>query len=340
MDENLFMANAAVILKGWADFAAAGGLGGPPANVPRELLDMNERVANAVPTLIGVALAIHAAGKPVAAHTLLSLAAKTAKNSPDAVAKTVPLAIGLARWAGAERDGILRGLGCMAALALLVNGASEPPEGSIAEMVAGGATWGISLPGQQGEVTLEMLGASLASAYPQRLWADDPPKPDLFAGWAAYFRDGGLDRPIDSVPFPLLGGAGASDEGAGLMISAAMRLAAGGHDTEAAWLLKAAEAAARQGEHLDPAILSRKGTEWVRSFENAAACYAALALWHSGALRCLDPGHTLRKMAAGLATRFTTAGTIYTVGEFSRGRGATALRELRRANGESKDAEP
>jgi len=291
------MANAAAILKGWADFAAAGGLDGPPAGVPRELLDMDGRVANEVPALVGVALAIHAAGKRDAARALLSFSAKSAANSPDAVAKIVPVAIGLANWAGAGRAGVLRGLGCVAALALL---------------------------------------------------ARDTPKPGLFAGWAAYLGGGGLDRPIDSVPFTLLGGGGASDVGAGLVISAAVRLAAAGRGEGAARLLAAAEEAARLlagrgGGGLDPAGLPAAMAAvvgaGVMEVGGAAACYAALALWHAGVLRCLDPGHTLRKMAAGLATRFAAPGATYTVGELSGGRGGAALRELRGGGG-GEDAEP
>jgi len=357
------MANAAAILGGWADFAAGGGLDGPPENVPRELLDMDGRVTNEVPALVGVALAIHAAGKASVACTLLSFSAKTAANSPDAVAKIVPLAIGLANWAGAGLGGILRGLGCVAALVMLGGGVSEPPEGStIAGMVADGATWGMSLPDKRGEATLESLGFSLASACPRGLRTDGSPELGLFAGWAAYIEGDGLDRPIDSVPFPLLGD-GTSDEGTDLVISAAIRLAADGYGKEAARLLGAAEGAARLlaclGGRLDtaglPAAIAAVGGA-VKDAEDAAACYAALRLWHAGAIRCLDPGHTLRKMAAKLTTRFATPevpgnaghpdagwhpGATYTVGELSSGRGAAALRELRWGGaGGGEDAEP
>lgn len=351
MDDNpdFFMANAAAVLRGWADFAAAGGLDGPPEGVPRELLDMDGRVANEVPTLVGVALAIHAAGKANIACTLLSFSARTATNSPDAIAKIVPLAIGLAIWAGAGLSGVLRGLGCVAALAMLSGGMSEPPEGStIAGMVANGATWGMSLPGSSGEATLEALGFGLASACPHGFRTDGSPRPGLFAGWAAYLEGDGLDRPIDSVPFPLLGGDGASDEGTGIVISAAMRLAAGGSGREATRLLGAAEGAARLlaclGGRLDaagiPAAIAAVGGA-VKEAEEAAACYAALRLWHAGAIRCLDPGHTLRKMAARLATRFSAAGATYAVGELSGGRGAAALRGLSGgAGGGGEDAGP
>jgi len=148
------------------------------------------------------------------------------------------------------------------------------------------------------------------------------------------------------VPFTLLGGGGASDEGTGLVISAAVRLAAAGRGEETARLLAAAEEAAKLlagggGGGLDPAGLPAAMAAVVgdgameMEVKDAAACYAALALWHAGILRCLDPGHTLRKMAAELTTRFAAPGATYTAMELSGGRGAAALRELRGGGGEN-----
>lgn len=348
------MENAAEMLRGWSDYAAGGGLDGPPGEVPGELLDMDDRVSAEVPALIGVVLAIHAAGRPEAARTVLSLAAKTALNSPDAVAKTVPLAAGLAKWAGAGRDTILRGMGCVTAMCLIGSGA-KPPGGGIGEMVRDGSAWTMGFPGGESPTMLETLGGALASyAFPNgAAWADLTGGPDakLFTAWAAYLYGGGLDRPIDSVDFALLGGTVGGGQLVDIVtssvISAAICLAAHGRGEAATELLAAMEAVVREAngdiDKLSLLTATKLGSlgglasQIGDRADGATGCFTALALWQTGVLRCLDPGHTLRKMAMSQTTRFATDRNVYEIGEFSRMQDRI-LRGLQRGGDERDDS--
>ncbi len=63
--------------------------------------------------------------------------------------------------------------------------------------------------------------------------------------------------------------------------------------------------------------------------EGASGCFTALALWQAGLMKCLDPHHTLRRMAVSQDTRFAVRNRVYTIGEFSRMQGEV-LRDMRR----------
>jgi len=348
--------NAAVVLAAWADYVARGGLARPPADAPGELLDLEDRVTAEVVALIGVAIAIHVAGRPEAARTVLSLCAKTSAQTESTapVARTVPLAAGLAKWAGADRGMVLRGMGCLTAMTLQRAGSAEPPPGlAVEDMVRDGAVWTMTFPGAGGTpAPMETLGTAMATyVFPEgEEWVDlvGAPDPHVFTGWAAYLYAGGLDRPIDSVHFSLLGGMGVGgklvDAVTASVISAAICLAAHDRGPESTELLAKMEQIVRRADGDVEALSVMTASEIGPLQELASACgrdaaagsegcFTALALWQAGMLRCLDPHHTLRKMALSRTTRFATDRSEYTIDEFSRLQGEI-LRGLQRGGGE------
>jgi len=350
-----FGRNAAAVLSDWRDYIAAGGLSRPPGEVPVELLELEDRVTTEVVALIGVSLAIYAAGRPGAANTVLTLCSRLARESESTipVAKNLPLAAALAKWSGADRGMVLRGMGCLTAMTLHRSGSAEPPPGlTPEEMVRSGAAWKMTYPGAgDAMATMEILGSALASyVFPDgEEWVDvvGMPDPEVFSGWAAYLYGGGLDRPIDSVHFSLLGGMGAGgkliDAVTSSVISAAICLAAHGFKQEYTALLGKMEKVVKDadGDIKKLALLTARELGPVGSFAAACGrdaalgcegCFAALALWQAGVLRCLDPHHTLRKMAVGRSTRFATDKREYTIDEFSRIQGKI-LRGLQGGDG-------
>ncbi len=346
--EREFSENASNILRLWAAFASAGGLDKPPADVPSELLDLDDRVSTEVPALIGICLAIHAKDRETAACTILSIAAKLAPKSPDAVMKVVPLATGLAKWAGADKDTLLRGMGCMTAMTLMRSGSSVAPSGTLREMVRDGAVWSMVFPGSSpAPVGLATLGTAMATyVFPDGAdWADliGAPEPELFSGWAAYLYGGGLDRPIASAHFSLTGVLGKAgqliDTATSSVIGAAICLSANGFQDDATDLLGVTEACVREAagdvEKLMILLAERAGPfsqlavkAGKEKSDGASGCFTALALWQAGLMACRDPHHTLRRMAVSQDTRFSIRGKTYSIGEFSRMQG-NILRDMR-----------
>jgi len=352
MNDAEYARNAETLLAAWARYVASGGLDQYQSEVPDHLLDLDDKVVTAVTVLIGLTFAVHAAGRPEAAQMILS----TASKSPD-VAKMLPLALGLAKWAGADKSMMLRGLGCLTALTLLKSGVATPQtDCSVSDMVRDGAVWNVSLPGssQADPVGLETLGSALATyVFPSGDDWDDlvgVPQPETFSGWAAYLYGGGLDKPIAAISFSLLGAMGKGgqliDTATSLVVSAAICLSAHGLGEYATEILGKMEQIVRDvdgniqrmsslaAERLGPfsqliADVGAKG-------EGATGCFTALALTQSGILTCLDPHHTLRKMAVDCTTRFAVpGGTEYTIAEFSRSQ-AEILRKI--GGGESGEA--
>lgn len=354
--EREFFKNASSVLRLWATYASSGGFDKPAADVPSELLDLDDRVSSEVPALIGICLAIHAKDRDTAACTLLSIAAKLAQKSPDAVMKVFPLATGLAKWAGADRDVILRGMGCVTAMTLMRSGRAIAPNISITlkEMVRDGAVWSVSLPGSNPcPIGLATLGSALTTyIFPAGdAWVDlaGAPEPELFSGWAAYLYGGGLDRPIASVHFSLTGVLGKGgqllDTATTSVISAAICLAANDLKADATDLLGTTEMCVREAggdiknllillaERVGPfsQLATKAGQE---KSEGASGCFTALALWQVGLMRCLDPHHTLRRMAMSQDTRFVAKGKTYTIGEFSHMQGEV-LRDIQGGDDDS-----
>lgn len=301
-----------------------------------------------MPALIGICMAIHAKERETAAHTILSIAAKLAPKSPDAVMKIVPLATGLAKWAGADRDALLRGMGCMTAMTLVRGGSAVSPAGTLREMVRDGAVWSVVFPGSEPTpVGLATLGAALATyVFPEGdAWADlvGAPEPELFSGWAAYLYGGGLDRPVASVHFSLTGVLGKGgqliDAATSSVIGAAICLAANNFQGDSTDLLGITETCVREAagdiekllillsERVGP--FSQLAAKVGKKSEGTSGCFTALALWQAGLMRCLDPHHTLRRMAVSQDTRFAVRSRVYTIGEFSRMQGEV-LRDMRR----------
>lgn len=346
--EREFAENASSILRLWATYAMSGGFDKPPEDVPTEMLDLEDRVSSEVPALIGICLAIHAKDRETAACTVLSIAAKLAPKSPDAVMKIVPLAAGLAKWAGADRDAILRGMGCITAMTLMRSGSAVPSGGTLREMARDGAVWSVVLGSVPSPVGMATLGAALAAyIFPDGdTWADlvGAPEPELFGGWAAYLYGGGLDRPVASAHFSLTGvlgnGGQLIDTATSSVIGAAICLAANGFKDDSTDLLRITEMCVRDAagdigkllvllaERVGPfsQLATKVGKE---KSEGASGCFTALALWQAGLMTCLDPHHTLRRMAVSQDTRFAVRGRIYTIGEFSRMQG-DVLRDMRR----------
>jgi len=347
--ERKFTENAAKLLGLWSAYVMSGGLDRTPADVPDELLDLEDQVSAEVPALIGICMAIYAKERETAARTVLSISAKLAPKSPDAVMKIIPLATGLAKWAGADRDSLLRGMGCMTALTLMRSGSAIAPVGTLREMVRDGAVWSVVFPGDAPTpVGLASLGSAMATyVFPDGdAWADlaGAPKPELFSGWAAYLYGGGLDRPVASVHFSLTGVLGQGgqlvDAATSSVIAAAICLAANDLKADSTDLLGVTEMCVRDAagdiekllillsERVGPfsQLSSKVGKE---KSEGASGCFTALALWQAGLMACLDPHHTLRRMAVSQDTRFSVKGKMYTIGEFSRMQGEV-LRDMRR----------
>ncbi len=361
--ERKFTENASKLLGLWSAYVTSGGLDKPPAAVPDELLDLEDQVSSEVPALIGICMAIHAEEQEClpqwravfdgvgshAARTILSLSAKLALKSPDAVMKIIPLATGLAKWAGAGKETLLRGMGCMTAMTLMRSGSAIAPSGTLKEMVRDGAVWSVLFPGSDPTpVGMATLGSALAThVFPEGdAWADfvGAPEPELFSGWAAYLYGGGLDKPVASVHFSLTGilgqGAQLVDAATSSVISAAICLAANDLGDDSTDLLKVTEMCVREAagdiEKLLVILSERIGSFSQLSVKvgreesyGASGCLTALVLWQAGLMECLDPHHTLRRMAVSQDTRFAAKSKVYTIGEFSRMQG-DVLRDMRR----------
>jgi len=348
--ERKFTENASKLLGLWSAYIASGGLDKPPADVPDALLDLEDQVSSEVPALIGICMAIHAEERETAARTILSMSAKLASKSPDAVMKIIPLATGLAKWAGAGRETLLRGMGCMTAMTLMRSGSATAPNGTLREMVRDGAVWSILFPGDADLVSVDMatLGMALATyVFPEGdAWANlvGAPEPELFSGWAAYLYGGGLDRPIASAHFSLTGilgqGAQLVDAVTSSIISAAICLASNDLRDDSTDLLKVTETCVREAagdiEQLLAILSERVGSLSQLSVKvgreeskGASGCFTALVLWQAGLMECLDPHHTLRRMALSQDTRFVVRSKVYTIGDFSRMQGEV-LRDMRR----------
>lgn len=330
-------------LDSWSVWLRRGGIGALPLRIPPNLIDLSDKISAHTAALIGISLALGALDRVGSADLMLSGISKKLNDTPDAASDALPMAVMLSLDAGGDRKTLLRGMGCFTALTLMHSGAAvcDQDDRTIGEIVKdGGSLWKVSVPpgAPESVTTLETLGAAMAvHVLPDS--GDDTwsmlagsPAPALFEGWREYLKTG-LDRPVDAIPFSLLGEMKQSgklvDSMSGTVISIAIVMAAYGEAATADNLLHSMREAAREAEENRTPIPRLLGKYIhgaygggpridIDNVRKATACFALLSLWSANMVSCLDPHHTLRKMAMERSIRFEVqSGKVYTLEDFS-----------------------